>query len=491
MSGLLSGFTIKGGSTIGRSFYNATTDGMIHDDAGHWSIEPYIPLKAGTLAEYLLGRGELPENRCAEFRQRCEAIDRLHHERTGAYHRQFTALYASVDPDSDCKPLCTDLRDESRHVPSDIAMETPTKQTLPAQSTTDKSGQHQCLPEEKSLDQNGLDQNAISQNASGRTESGNAQHDQAGTDDAAGREQQEDSAQEQMRQVINLFDLIMDDAGYKQIGQEDIEKCVGIASQWGVPLHVDLDLFEQLVVYARGDIMGTRFRRRLRKLYRMEAFEIPVYQRMTVAFQLKSDLQGEETLNTNKMHLRMFKNIPKEDVDTLLPGAQVRISGLDHVKIIVPSLGGFLMSIRKIAQYAILFAVIALHWSLILVGLLIGYVVKSTLGYFEAKKKRELKLTRNLYFQKLDANAGVGHRIIQQAHRQRTCELIVACYALQSSEEALSPRRLRRRCERILREAVDVEIDFQIDRVLSSLKQMNAAVSDGKRWRLTSLESLS
>ena len=109
----------------------------------------------------------------------------------------------------------------------------------------------------------------------------------------------------------------------------------------------------------------------------------------------------------------------------------------------------------------------------------------------EAKKMLDLKLTRILYFQKLDANAGVGHRIIQQAHRQRTCELIVACYALQRSEEALSPRRLRRRCERILREAVDVEIDFQIDRVLRSLKQMNAAVSDGKRWRLTSLESLS
>ena len=85
----------------------------------------------------------------------------------------------------------------------------------------------------------------------------------------------------------------------------------------------------------------------------------------------------------------------------------------------------------------------------------------------------------------------LGHRIIQQAHRQRTCELIVACYALQSSDDALSPRRLRRRCERILREAVDVEIDFQIDRVLSSLQQMNAAVSDGKRWRLTPLQPLS
>ena len=62
MNSLLSGFTIGGGSTVGRSFFNATTDGMIQEDAGHWSIEPYIPLKTDTLADYLVQRGELSES---------------------------------------------------------------------------------------------------------------------------------------------------------------------------------------------------------------------------------------------------------------------------------------------------------------------------------------------------------------------------------------------------------------------------------------------
>jgi hypothetical protein len=469
MNSLLSGFTIGGGSTVGRSFFNATTDGMIQEDAGHWSIEPYIPLKTDTLADYLVQRGELSESLHAEFRQRCDVIDRLHHELTGAYHRQFTSCYASVDPDSDCKPLLSDSGGD----PHDALQDIP-------QVTTDHEKLSTQLAASQSIQQ-------IS--ATGKTRSGDSALSESRAEKATSIEPEKIETKEQMQQVIELFGQIMDDAGYKKVERADIEKCVGVASQWGVPLHVDLDLFEQLVVYARGDIMGTRFRRRLRKMYRMEAFEIPVYQRMVVAFRLKSELQGDEALSTDQMHLRMFKNIPKEDVDTLLPGARVRISGLDHVKIIVPSLGGFLMSLRKIAQYAILFAVIALHWSLILVGLLIGYLIKSTLGYFEAKKKRELKLTRNLYFQKLDTNAGVGHRIIQQAHRQRTCELVVACYALQTADEPLSPRRLRRRCERILREAVGVEIDFQIERVLSSLQQFDAAVSDGKRWRLAPLES--
>ena len=468
MNGLLSGFTIDGGSTIGRSFYNATTDGMIQDDAGHWSIEPYIPLKTDMLADYLVQRGELSKTLHAEFRQRCNEIDRLHHECTGAYHRKFTSIYASVDPDSDCKPLLVALTDQSDDVVPDISQ---VKTNLAALST--KSGASAQLP------------------PTGKAETGNVTAGETDSENAVPDVSDRPKSPQQMHAVIDLLGEIMDDAGYRKVEQEDIEKCVGVASQWGVPLHVDLGLFEQLVVYARGDIMGTRFRRRLRKMYRMEAFEIPVYQRMVVAFQLKSELQGDEALSTDRMHLRMFKNIPKEDVDTLLPGARVRISGLDHVKIIVPSLGGFLMSLRKIAQYAILFAVIALHWSLILIGLLIGYLIKSTLGYFEAKKKRELKLTRNLYFQKLDTNAGVGHRIIQQAHRQRTCELVVACYALQTASEPLSSRRLRRRCERILREAVGVEIDFQVERVLGSLQQMNRVSNDGKRWCLAPFESVS
>ena len=113
----------------------------------------------------------------------------------------------------------------------------------------------------------------------------------------------------------------------------------------------DFDLFEQLVVFARGDIIGTKLRRRLRKMYRRESVAVPIYQRMVVLFRLHDDDKSEEKLTAAALHLRMFKNIPKQDVDMLLPGTRVRISGVDHFKILLPSLGGLLLSLRKIAQY--------------------------------------------------------------------------------------------------------------------------------------------
>lgn len=450
---------MDGSGGLTRSLDNLSTSGFIHDDAVHWSIEPYIPLKTDTLMAYLIQRGELTPSQQQAFRQMGQRIDTLHHQVTGSYHHQFSHLYAPLDPDSDCKQI---LGAENRESSAPLIPVDPSEK-LPSKSATKSSSGAKSLGLASGARQ-GLSKSA------------------AETTDTADDVDQEFA--ERVARLIELHDRIMEDAGYRKLDRADIEDCVGVASQWGVPLHVDLELFEHLVVYARGDILGTRFQRRLRNFYRKEAVEIPVYQRMVVIFQLCKEVVSEEQLTTSSLHLRMFKNIPKQDIDTLLPGSRVRISGMDHAKIILPSLGGFLMSMRRIAQYALLFAVIALHWSAILVGLLIGYLVKSTMSYFQAKSKHQLKLTRNLYFQKLDTNAGVGHRSIQQAHRQAACEMILACYAIASHEGPISTRRMRRRCERIAREAVDVEIDFQVDRVVRRLHEMNLITGDGQQWEL-------
>ena len=277
------------------------------------------------------------------------------------------------------------------------------------------------------------------------------------------------------RFVIDLCEKLLGEAGYRQLSQSDIEACVGVASMWGVPLHVDFDLFKHLVVYARGDVVGTRLRRRLRKLYRNETIDVPIYQRLVVIFELADDYDRGEELSASTVHLRMFKNIPKQDVDMLLPGTSVKLSGVDRAKILVPSLGGLVISIQKLWRFLLIFAAVTIYSSAVLAGLVLaalGYVIRSVFSYFQTKNRYLLNLTRNLYFQKLDANAGVGYRIIQQAHRQRTAEAILAYYALAASKEPISHRKLRRRCERIVREAIGVEIDFRVDSSLEILREL-------------------
>lgn len=277
-------------------------------------------------------------------------------------------------------------------------------------------------------------------------------------------------------ELMDLCYRILTDAAYEKLTQDDIEKCVGVASHWGVPMTANFGLFEHLAVFARGDVIGKRCKRRLRNLYRTEMVDVAIYQRLVVLFQLHEDHEGGETLAAGQFHLRIFKNIPKLDVDMLLPGTKVRLSKFDQAKVIVPSLGGWLLSLQKISRFVLVTLALAAYYSTALVvGLFlaaIGYVVKSFFSYFQTKNRYLLDLTRNLYFQKLDTNAGAAFQIIQQAGRQTANEACLAYYALVTESEPISKRRLRRKCERLVREAIDLEIDFRVDAGLQPLMEL-------------------
>jgi hypothetical protein len=428
--------SMDGSGPLTRSLNDFSTSGFIRDDAPHWSIEPFIPLQIDALIGYLLGRGELDSGDVQPFRQFCGDLDKIMHERSGSYHTRFRQKYIPLDPDNDSRSV---------HASPAVDGLTPAVDGLAT---------------------------------------GPGPHEQ-GTDSSADEVKPTvDKTSARIGGAITLCEEVLSEAGYRRLSQEDLEQCAGIVSQWGVPLHVDFDLFERLVVFARGDVIGTKLRRRLRTMYRRESVSVPIYQRMVVLFQLRTDDKSDERLAASTLHLRMFKNIPKQDVDTLLPGSRVRISGVDHIKIILPSLGGFLISLRKIAQYALLFAALALHWTAILFFLLIGYLVKSVMSYFQTKNRYQLNLTRNLYFQRLDTNAGVGYRMVQQAHRQSSLEAILAYYAILTHGEPISSRRLRRRCERMIREAIDVEFAFRVESAIERLTAMQVIAPEGDRWKL-------
>jgi hypothetical protein len=292
--------------------------------------------------------------------------------------------------------------------------------------------------------------------------------------------------------VFEDIDALAISAGYKKITRDEIQDCVSVCSTIGIPVQVDLNLFEHLEYYARGEVIGHRVRRRWQSFYRRQIIDVPVYQRMIVAFRLKADQPlgrgSAEKLVSSAIHLRLFKNIPKQDLDMLLPGGTVRISGFDRVKIVLPSLGGFLLSLRKIAQLSLLLAALAMHWVAILIALMIGYALKSTLSYFQTRNRYELNLNRHLYFQKLDTNAGVLATLVDDAVTQRRCEAMLLFHALATiDDQPASTRKLKRRCERYVRESCGVETDFQVARALTLLVDCELAEQVQGRWRFSNL----
>lgn len=287
---------------------------------------------------------------------------------------------------------------------------------------------------------------------------------------------------------------LLERANYQRLSREEIEEAVGAASEWGVRLKVDFDVFERLEVFARGDILVAKHRRHWKRLYRNEEVDVPIYQRLMVAFQLREHKKLEKGVSTESIYLKLFKNIPKQDVDMLLPGASFQMSIFDHGKVMLPTMSGFILAVVKGTKLAVI-SLFSGFWGFLMflgfVGGTAGYGVKSFLGYLRTKDKYRLNLTRNLYYQNLDNNAGVLFRLLDEAEEQELREAILA-YALlrrRSGDEGWTAQQLDRAAEDYLRGVLGVDVDFEIHDAIDKLERLGciSQVDDG-RWTAVSLD---
>lgn len=283
--------------------------------------------------------------------------------------------------------------------------------------------------------------------------------------------------------IAELSRQVLVDAGFSEVEPAELDNAILQASEWGVPLHVDFEVFDLLLVYARGDILGMRTKRRWRNWFRVTEIEVPIYQRVVVMFKLREGSQTEDQLEPQMLHLRMFKNVPKMDIDMLLPGTRIRITWFDRTRSLAPSLGGIGVQIYKIIRAAFFVAVITYSIATVLIGLtlaIIGYAIRSVITYSQTRNRYMLNLTRSLYYQKLDTNAGVAYRLLNEAESQRHREVLLAYYALLSATGPISLRRLRRRVQRMIRETATIEVDYRAADAIKTLESWNLIQRDSE-----------
>ena len=286
---------------------------------------------------------------------------------------------------------------------------------------------------------------------------------------------------------------LLERANFKKLTRQDIEAAMLGSSDWGVNLKVDFELFERLEIYARGDVIESRQRRRLLNAYRIETIDVPVYQRLVLIFRLCADSQVEHTADPDRVYLKLFKNIPQIDLEMLLPGTRVQITRLDQGKIFLPTASGILITLVKIIKGVALLATATLTGLLSFFALLggtIGYGVKSFMGYLRTKDKYHLNLTRSLYFQNLDNNAGVLHRLLDEAEEQEVRESILAWFLLwqRAPTEGWTEPELDAAAESFLLEHFSIDVDFEVDDAVEKLARLGLSQCDGQgRWTATSV----
>ncbi len=278
------------------------------------------------------------------------------------------------------------------------------------------------------------------------------------------------------RRLFDRFDDLLQRANFRRLSAEELQYSLQTHNELGVEVRANLEIFERLEIYVRGDVIGKKAVRNWGRFGRWSETEICTYQRLALMFRLKAGKASNQPIDPSAVVLKLFKNIPKSDIEMLLPGTQVRMSLVDQGKIWIPTVSGIVFTLFKILQGAAALAFASVHGALAFLALLsgvFGYGLRSFYGYLNTRDRYHLNLTRSLYFQNLDSNAGVIHRLLDEAEEQEFREIVLAWWLLrQSGFAAVTSEQLDRAAEAWLQTKLGLQVDFEVRDALAKLQRM-------------------
>jgi hypothetical protein len=230
--------------------------------------------------------------------------------------------------------------------------------------------------------------------------------------------------------------------------------------------------------------------RRWWKLWKREEIQVPEFNRLVLVLKQNPHKRLGKDADTSSVFMKIFKDMPKADIEMVLPGTRIRLTKLDRGLIFYPLVSGFALLLYKVLsdflEFKDIFSIatsISLSWSLAV--LFAGYGYKSYSSYASKKTAYTLRLTQSLYYQVIDNNAGVFFRLLDEAEDQEVRESLLAYFYLWRNigERGLPLDELDDRIEQDLDQRLGVRMDFEIGDALDKLHALGLIQKEGELLR--------
>ncbi len=318
------------------------------------------------------------------------------------------------------------------------------------------------------------------------------------------------------KRVVERMKHILKQANYTCIDRSEVELILTSDSHYGLDFHVDLEAFEELEIYYRGASQKKDQRRTIRKFFRKEEFDVPIFQRLFILFKLKSEEQrvdeymrtrritrkkAEKAINARSKHIpdgvsrdqiymKLFKNMPRADVEMIFPNTRVKFRLFDKIKLGVTGGGavgmGLFGTLSKLLAggAAILASPIALAGMLFALG---GVLFRQIMGFFNTRQRYMVVMAQNLYFHSLADNRGVMIMLADRAAEEDVKEEMLLYSVL--AKEVVQRDDLKavdQAIEQYLSTAFGITVDFDLEDALERLLA-DGIVTEGPDGRLTAL----
>jgi Protein of unknown function (DUF3754) len=321
------------------------------------------------------------------------------------------------------------------------------------------------------------------------------------TDTRLVREFGDDGAASRLGQTL---EQVLDRANYEKVSREQLERAFDQASLFDLKLFVDLDEFEEALLFTRGATAREEQVSQLFGLWRKKVQFIN-YDRVVIYIRFRQDVDAESTLGgcqPGSTMLKLFQNVPGADVEMLFPNTRVGMRLVDKLMIGVPALvsGGLVMTTKLGATLVLLGSLVgfwlglssepvkldkaALLVLLAGVGALGGYLWKQYSSFRNRKLRFTQALTENLYFKLLDNNAGVIFRVLDEAEESECKESLLAYCFLAAAAKPLSAEELDGRIEQWFEQRWQCRLDFEIGDALAKLEKLGLARDSGTGWEV-------
>lgn len=295
--------------------------------------------------------------------------------------------------------------------------------------------------------------------------------------------------------VISGMREVLKQANYERIDPSKVDVIMTAESHYGLELTVDMNAFDEIEIWYRGSTKRRDERRTLRRFFRKEEFDVPIFQRLFLLFKLKpfeqrvkevmfgnmlSEVEARRRVKRMRkalppevkdgnIYMKLFKNIPRTDLEMVFPNTEVRFRLLDKVKLGLSAGGGLGFGVVGAAGKLALLASNPIGAAGAVLGLG-GVVFRQALAFMNQKQRYMVVMAKNLYFHSMADNRGVMLKLANRAAEEDIKEEVLL-YAVLAKMEA--KRRdideIDRDIERWLAKTFGITVDFDLHDALSRL----------------------
>lgn len=302
---------------------------------------------------------------------------------------------------------------------------------------------------------------------------------------------------------------ILDRGNYSPVDQETLDKAFQDSDLIGLKLDINIADYKEYGLYVRGQHKAKETVSKY--FFWKKEIEIEYYDRVMIYlnyheadyYTKNKNRRGKMPIDPGAIVLKIFKRVPKNDLETIFPNAVPMMSTTDKLLLWVPGLvGGISLLSAKVIPALIkmqsavesgetidlLNSKTSLNQGLIALGILGAYLFRQYNNFVNKKIKYSKMLSDSLYFKNLGNNSGAFYSLLNSSEEEVLKETILAYSFLNRSATPITAEELDHQIESWFKTKHNTDLDFDVTEALEKLKNSGLGSETNGKWEVIPLD---